>query len=267
LQRKLDNIKARRGLAMTDQSAPDPGIFVTKGMRISIPHLSIRVGPDGAFKPEPIALHTSVDMCPVWLSIAYEHLTQADQASKELLNAKQDGNDEQIGVQLNKESSSGMQAIMASSVAMDAYYANVKECIDIPESLSRIWREKGTARYKQIAEVLRRAFVLPLQSARSLRAVMRQNTDFRDRAVHPKAGTTQPALHAELNKVTDWRYAAFRFYNAKAIVGLTFSIVVQTASKELGQGNSRLSEYCRSVMASLEPSIERWKSRYGKLSE
>jgi hypothetical protein len=250
---------------VTGEKVPDPGIFITKGMRVSIPKFSIQVSPDGKIISAPITLHTGIDLCPTWLDIAHEQLLVAELASADLLKAKDAQDNEGIAKALSKESCTGMQVIMASSVAMDAYYANLKEYIAIPQSLSSRWREKGTARYKQIAEVIRRASPMNAQSAKQLRDILRQNTDFRDKAVHPLAGTTAPALHAELNKVTDWRYAAFRFYNAKAIAGLTLSIIIQTARKPNERRFPALAEYCKKLVAELAPRLSRWESRYGKL--
>ena len=54
---------------------------------------------------------------------------------------------------------------MASGIAIDAYYASIKDHIDLPEELVKAWRENGTARYKQIAEVFKRAFPLSQETA------------------------------------------------------------------------------------------------------
>lgn len=246
-------------------STPDQGVFITKGMQISIPSFSIGFNEDGTIEAGSVSFHTGINLCPYWLEIAYEHLLCAENASDDLLNAKEAQDDEQIADTLRAEFIAGMQTIMASAIAMDAYYATVKEYFEIPEELTRTWRKNRTARYKQIAEVLRRAFPMTEKSAKQLRDILKQNTDFRDKAIHPPSGTTAPALHPELNKVTDWRYVTFRYYNAKAIAGLTLSIVAQTASRPHKDKFEALRKYCETLMSSIEPLMKRWEARYGKL--
>jgi hypothetical protein len=244
---------------------PDPGIFLTKGMKVSIPSFSISIGENGQLSSDGITLHTGLDMCPFWLDIAYEHLLETESAHKSLMSAKDEKDDEKIALSLQKEFVSGMQAIMSSGIAIDSYYASVKEHTDVPESLVKIWRDRGTARYKQIAEVFRRAFSLTQDSARKLRDVLKQTLKFRDKAVHPDYGTTMPLLHVELNKITDWRYATFRFYNAKAIVGLSLSVIYQTTSRSFDNKHEELKKYCDDLNAKLEPMLKRWVDKYGKL--
>lgn len=243
---------------------PYSGVFLTKGMQISIPEFSIRISPDGNIDATPLILYTGIDLCPYWLEIAYDHLRCTEEASEQLLNAKKEQNGEKIADALKAEFTEGMQTIMASAVAMDAYYANVKERIAIPDELIQTSRKNGTARYKQIAEVLRRAFLMSEDSAKQMRVILKHNFGFRDKAVHPPTGTTAPALHPELNKVTDWRYVTFRYYNPEAITGLTLSIIAQTAMHPKNKHES-LKTYCETLSQQLAPLISRWEAHYGKL--
>lgn len=245
--------------------SPDPGIFITEGMQITVSNLSFSIGPDGALETTPIILQTGLDLCPYWLDISFEHLLCAERANDDLMVAKEAQNNEQIAKALQAEFTAGMQAIMASAVAMDAYYASVKDRIDLPKDLSRVWRQKGTARYKQIAEVLRRAFPMPQKNAKRLRDIIKQNMSFRDKAIHPSSGATAPALHAELNKVTDWRYATFRYNNAKVITGVTLSIIAQTARLKDKIKFDALRTYCNQLIQKIEPTVQNWEERYGKL--
>jgi hypothetical protein len=251
---------------MSDDPKPDPGVFVVRGMEIGIPSFQISLSPDGGITTDPVILHTGIDMCPLWLEVAFGHLLRTEEASQEMLRSRTESNNEAIGSSLMAESISGMQTIMASSIAMDAYYSRIRDCIDLPESLTHLWRTKGTARYKQIGEVLRRAFVLPASSAKLLRSALKECASFRDRAVHPRASTSLPDLHPELNKVTDWRFVAFRLYNAKAILGVTFSAIVQTAQKGRDSTFPAVTTYCADLLKRLSALIARWEARYGILA-
>jgi len=253
------------------EDQPSRGVFITEGMRITIPAgaLTVGIGPDGEPNAELKTLHVGLDLCPYWLEIALGHLEATEEASKIVEQAHEAEDDTRKGEALKLEFTSGMQAIMAGAIAMDAYYASVKEHADIPDidELSRTWRQNGTARYKQIAELLKRAFPMSRDSFQMIRQILKQNFDFRDKAVHPPSGTQAPVRHPELGIVTEWRFVTFRHYNAKAIVGLTLSIIAQTASNPHDDKFDELREYCEGLMKRVEPLVERWEDRYEELYE
>ncbi len=250
---------------MNKKTTPDPGIFVTKGMKISIPPFSITLGKDGKSSSTGITLNTGIDMCPYWLKIAYGHLLNTEAANIELMLAKAEHSDEKISQALQNEFTSGMQAIMAASIAIDSYYASVKDHIKIQNNLIQQWRTNRTARYKQIVEVLRRGYSLKKGPTKVLRDIIKEIYIYRDKAVHPEYGTAIPKLHIELNKVTDWRFVTFRFYNAKAIVGQSFSIIYQTSSITLDDSQKELKKYYDELIIELQPIMEKWVEKYGKL--
>lgn len=241
---------------------PDPGVFITKGMKVDSPAFTIRMNGDGNISSDPVSLRTGLDMAPYWIRIAYQHLLDAGSAHDDLMKAKSKNDSLRIGEALEKEFSTGMQTMMASAIAIDSYYASIREYINIPDDLIKTWREKRTARYRQIAEVLRRAFPLSQNSARRLREILKQNFTFRDKAIHPSYGTTDPILHPELNKVSDWRYATFRFYNANALFGFTISIIYQTADMAKDTKNSELQKYCTELKANLQPTLIQWIKKF-----
>ena len=190
------------------------GPFITKGMRISIPELTISIGKDGEPSMGPIVIHTGLDMCPYWLSIAYDHLLVAQEARDRLLEAKEKGDNDVMGSALQEEFIHGMQATMASGIAVDAFYTDVKKFVDVPQDLLASWRKNRTARHSQISEVLRQAFHLDQRSSAFVVTTLQHNFRLRNDAVHPREGTSEPEMHIELNQKTDWRYARFCFYNA-----------------------------------------------------
>lgn len=204
-------------------------------------------------------------MTPFWLGIAFKHLIDTERAHKKLMMAKDSKDDEKTGKCLKKESSSGMQAIVSAGIAIDAYYASIKDCIKIPATQSKVWREKRTARHKQISEVLRLGFPMSNSTFSEVRKILKQNLSWRDKAVHPSSRTAAPSIHVELNKITDWRYSTFRFYNARAIYGLTLSLIYKTATNPPTNKNNRLQEYCDGVVPKLIPWVKKWERKYGKL--
>lgn len=247
------------------------GIFVTKGMQVTIPEggLTLQIGPDGKPRAELKALHLELDLCLYWLEIAVDHLVSAEQANAAALAAHKSGDSKQKAEALEAEFTSGMQAIVASAIAIDAFYAAIKEraAISNIDELSRTWREKGTARYKQIAEVMRRAFSLQPEPFQALRSNLKELMNYRGKAVHPPSGATKPMMHPELNQPTEWRFVVFRFVNAKALVGFAITLVAQTASQHEGVEPERFQKYCRSLAEKIGPLVESWEKRYGQLIE
>ncbi len=170
-----------------------------------------------------------------------------------------------LGEYLQKEFQIGMQTIMAACIAMDAYYASVKEFADIPEEVSKKWRENGTARYKQISETLKRVFVIPQDIFLQIRETIKQGFELRDRAVHPKSGTDLPVVHPEANVLSDWRFSTFRYVNAKAVVGNMLSIIYQTSRKEIPDAKASLKVTTEKHKKEIDPILKKWIKRYGKL--
>ena len=171
-----------------------------------------------------------------------------------------------MGDLLQKEFISGMQAIMAGCIAIDSYYASVKDFADIPEDLIKKWRQnRSTARYKQIAETLKRAFNIPQELFLKIREILKQSFKLRDMAVHPNNANDLPVLHPEINKISDWRYSAFRYANAKAIVGHSLSIIYQTARQKHDSTHQPMKIYCEKLVLKLDPTLSKWVERYGKL--
>ena len=250
---------------MSKENKPDSGVFLVKGDKGSIPQISISIDETGQPSADPIEIHTGIDMCPYWLNISFDHLRATERAHEKLMFAKRKKDAKLIGRWLKKESGSGMQTIVSSGIAIDAYYASIKDYVAIPNSTLSAWQSKGTARYKQIAETMRVGFQLTQAAGQSLREVLKQNLSFRDMAVHPEAGTANPQHHIELNKITDWRYATFRFHNAKVICGLNLAIICQTATILSPKVSAELANHCNQLAVKLKPTLRKWERKYGRL--
>jgi hypothetical protein len=250
---------------MSNPIKPDPGLFIVKGDIVGIEEFTITENENGELKFGPIVLTSGIDMTPFWLGIAFQHMKATERAHTKLMLAKEAKNDNEIAKYLKQESSSGMQAVVSAGIAIDAYYASVKGCIKIPAEHSKVWREKRTARHKQISEVLRIAFSMKSATFKQVRNILEQSLSWRDRAVHPSPGTSAPSIHNELNKITDWRYATFRFYNVKAIYGITLSLIYKTTKKPPDNKNMALQKYCDGLIPKLVPWVKKWERKYGQL--
>ena len=55
-------------------SNPDPGLFITKGMKVSVPNFSLSINEKGEITSNEKTIHTGLVMCPYWIEIAFAHL-------------------------------------------------------------------------------------------------------------------------------------------------------------------------------------------------
>ncbi len=243
----------------------NPELFITDGVEFSIAGLSLHSSNAGKIETSPVSLSTFFDISPHWLAIAYDHLLNAEKANRDLMIAKEAKNYDNLGNALRAEFTSGVQAMMGCAIAMDAYYACIKDRIEIPEDVNRSWQEHSLARYKQIAETLRIAFPMNNDFFKRVRNALKEIYRFRDMAVHPPAKATKPLLRQELNLLIDWRYIAFSYNNAKQISNFSFSIISKTAVMTPNLKFKLLNPYCKTLMSRISPLIQRWNSQYGPL--
>ena len=244
---------------------PKAGLFITKGMKVSVEEFSLSMLENGSIETNKMVFHTGLDMCPYWLNIAWANLLRTESYHKKIIEQNEAHTQNKLGEYLQKEFQNGMQTIMAACIAMDAYYASVKEYADIPEDVSKKWRENGTARYKQISETLKRVFVIPQDMFLQVRESIKKGFELRDMAVHPKSGTDLPLLHPEANVVSDWRFSTFRYINAKAVAGNMLSIIYQTSRQKIPQKKVSLRVAAKKHKKEIDPILKKWVKRHGKL--
>jgi hypothetical protein len=254
--------------AQLPKPAPEPGVLITKGMRVGIPigGLQVKVGEDGRVEAS-LQLHTELDLCHFWLTIGATHVREANRARNMLSAAKQVHDDDGLSQALETEFAAGMEAMMAAAVAIDAFYASIKERSPVPPEISKAWQKNKTARYSQIAEVFRMAFHLPAEpDSGQIRKILKEVFRFRDLAVHPPAGTAAPAVHPDLNQASDWRYAAFCFHNAKESMRMALNVVTELASKACRGVASPVRSYCESLQVLARPIVDAWEAEFGPIN-
>jgi len=241
------------------------GVFVGRGVSLRLRNLQIRFGPDGPEIP-PVTVELSLGMAPFWLEIALKHLAEAEAHHGVLLAAKPDDGQGRA-VALEGEFCSGMQAIVAAATAIDALYAQVKPFAEIPDDVAAAWTTNGTARYKQVAEVLRRAFHLKDRRAANLRRALKETYRFRDWAVHPESSFSVPVLHPDLGAGTEWRFVAFGFAIAKQIVRAALAFTALLAWKPPEAASEPFRQVCADTLARIDPLTREWCQKYGQLTD
>jgi hypothetical protein len=227
-----------------------PGIFITRGMTVSIPSFSIRCRDDGEIEGDPITLHVRFDVCPSWIQIAKRHLEQAISARSRREQAWSGSDEDEKAQALESEFESSMQAMMAAAIAWDAAYAVLREHVTIPPAMADKWRMGRTARYTQVAETVRRAFSLKPKGAAALRANLKEIYRYRDLAVHPSGKIGAPLLHPELDVGMEWRFVFFRAKNAELAVQVAAAMLWDLANNGKPK-DPKVTEYQKALAARL----------------
>jgi hypothetical protein len=99
-----------------------------------------------------------------------------------------------------------------------------------------------------------------------LKQTLKELFKWRDRAVHPPAEATQPALYQEIGVGTEWRFIVFCGSNARLVTAQSLSIVAQLLAKPR-TSRPRLVEYCKPALANILPTLETWEAEFGKVYE
>jgi hypothetical protein len=226
-------------------------------------NFSLSIGPDGQLSSS-MRVQLSLDMAPFWLDIAIARVLEAEAAHGRVLEAAAGTDDDLLASAFEAEFTASMQAIAAAGIALDALYARIKEFAAIPPDIRRAWAEKGTARYKQLTEVFRRAFRISPRGAVILRTNLKLILSFRDTAVHPPAEARDAVHHPDVDVGTEWRLVHFRFANAMPIVRETLKIVLEL----LGAPPitvPRLAEYCPPALERVNALVALWERSFGPL--
>lgn len=197
-----------------------PGIYISRGMHITIPSFALRFNESGELESDPITLHVRFDVCPTWIQIAKRHLADALLAKTQRDEAWAGSDENAKAKALEAEFEASMQAIMAAAISWDALYSILREHVTVPNAMAEKWRHGRTARYVQVAEIVRRAFKLKPKGAALLRSNLKSLYLFRDMAVHPSGKISAPLLHPDLDVGMEWRFVYFRAQNAeRAVLG------------------------------------------------
>jgi hypothetical protein len=201
------------------------GVLATKGMQLRIPAGGLVLRLDEP--PSPVIVEISTDTWDDWLSIAAEMTRAAEDAHDRLLDGLTEPEAAVHVAPLRDEYRAAIQAISATAIAVDAFYASVKNRAPIDREVEQAWRRNGTARYACIAETLQRAFEIKPRGLAQLRDFLEQLFRFRDWAVHPPADFRAPVAHPDIGSGVDWRFVAFSAANARQLLDATDKILGQ----------------------------------------
>lgn len=228
------------------------GVFLNKGTRVAVPSgIQIFLDDDGKPTGGNVNIKVHFDVVPSWIEIALKHLENAHRDKIDRDAAWSGGIEASKGPTLEREFQTSMQAIVASAIALDAFYSVIQPKAEVDPALIVKWRTNRTARFAQVTEVIRVAFQLKPKGTAILRSDLKQIYELRDLAVHPSGALSDPVLHPELNVGVEWRFYAFRFEHALLATRRIIQVIHELVS-EGKAANAEIEKYA----ASLRPSFD-----------
>ncbi|WP_242101932.1 hypothetical protein [Lysobacter sp. M2-1] len=229
-----------------------PGIFISRGMTLRVPIGGMVIGTEEErFTIKSLTLHVRFDVCPTWMELALQHTDKSVEARKNREKVWKESDEDAKAAALEREFEFSMQAVMASAIALDAFYSILVQHVLIPPSMLKKWRTTRTSRYSQVTEVLRRAFNLKPQAVKAIRGNLKEIYRFRDLAVHPSGKIEAPTYHPELDVGVEWRFAFFRASNAEQVSNIATWIIWEL-SKNGSPKDHDVKEYVTNLNARLD---------------
>lgn len=196
-----------------------PGIYIIKGMKISISSFDIKLDEEGN-NSSSIMLELSYDAFIAWALIALEHRQRAIDAMavRKEIWADTSADEQAKSSAIFNEFTSSMQAIVATAVCLDSFYDQIRPFSAISDATKAAWSGKKTARFTQVGEAIRTAYKVSNAQYPAYRDYLKVLYKLRDAAVHPSSSPHAPQLYPDLNIATDWRFGTFRGDMADIIV-------------------------------------------------
>lgn len=253
---------------MADGTTDYKGILILKGHQVGVSKFSISIDEKtGQLSGSDLQLETGLDMSIMWLRIMLNQLTQSDRCYQHLLEAHAADNDKKLAAEATKDFDASMQTIIAAGAALDSFYVSLRDRTNIPQGTLDQWagkknkNGKRTARWKQQAEVIRRAFKVSGEQAKNLRKMISEITRYRDWATHPDSKMALPVLYPEIQRGIDQRLFLFRNHNARGIAFMTLRIISQCCQATIQQ-NEEIERYQKSIQSEIKRLANRWHRRY-----
>ena len=249
-----------------EQPARGGGIRLSRGTHLVIPAGSLTINVKTG-ETSISEIHLQREMYPVWIEIAISQLAPAKSAHEDVLVALEAADEEAISDALDRELTSGMLSMVAAATALDALYASVKEYICLPPSQVERWRKNRTARWRQVAEVLRLGFrVTRGAQAGKLRQMVKEVYHFRDLAVHPSSRAAQAVLHPDLGAGADWRYVSFSYNSALQTVWAVLAYIRDLSEFDFTKSPQAMQTLASDIKLMLASVYESWETTHGSLS-
>lgn len=205
------------------------GILIIKGSRLRLEDLSIRLDGEGNVETGPTTITQAIDIWPEWLQIAIEAEARAAESRRALDVIAYLEHDERHAKALGTELRASLVALAAVASTFDSFHDSLRRRLRTQPDVG-----KRSARWRLIAETIRRAFVIPQSVLPNLRQPLQQIFRFRDLGVHPSADFQGPVTHPAMQAGVHPLYAINRHENAATATAFAITILAQlpTATRD-----------------------------------
>lgn len=244
-------------------------VFLIKLTQLSIPRGGIRLGvdPSGALVPlGDVHVQLGMWVFPIWLNVALQHAVKSKSANKAFLEAHREKHEENKAAFLEEEFVYGMQSIVASATALDAFYASFKDYAKFSDSEMERMRAGRASRPVRIKEALRRVFSLDEEQTAQLHKILSTTYEYRGWAVHPHSGQKDPVYHPDIDAGVEWRIRAFSCSNAIEILRWSISVIyglIEAHSK--ADPEDLAQKVCSQTLRHVAPIVAAWEKEFGSL--
>ena len=210
------------------------GVLVFEGMKVGVlpGDLTIDVDESGSINSRLI-LSTAFNVLPIWLRIANDQLLEAKGACDEI-KAQWGSNDDVNRELLVAELEPSLQIFVACGIALDALYDQLRQFAKLTQVDIQSWKDNGTARDKQIAEVIRRVYKLDAQATGQFKQNISEILKYRDMAVHPSLELKQACSRPEIPVGVDWKFSAYKYSNAAKCFRATMEMILHLHERKSG---------------------------------
>lgn len=199
------------------------GVLIFQGMTVGFlaGDLSISLNGDSESR---IVLSTSYNVVPIWLRIAHDNL-KASKTASETIATQWSENAEVQRQLLMSELAPSMQVFVACGISLDALYDTLRPHANLSDQEVYVWRDKKTARYKQVVETIRRVYKLKPDTLKSFRECIKQIFKFRDKAVHPSLELQNACARPDITVGVDWKFSVYCYSHSKWCLESTISMI------------------------------------------
>jgi hypothetical protein len=210
--------------------------------------LTISIDESGSTSSNAI-LSTAYNVLPIWLRIASDQLRHAKRAS-EAIATEWGANDEVNRELLLAELEPSLQVFVACGIAVDALYDQLRPFAKLSEADIQAWRTNGTARDRQILEVIRRVYKLGNEVTAQFGQNITEIVKYRDLAVHPSLELKRTCTRPDVPVGVDWKFAAYRYPNAASCFEVTMKTLLYLYERktENDDSNQRMDNIVKALV-------------------
>lgn len=238
------------------------GILMDPGLTITISELTIERDEDGQQTTHGGKLLVARDVTPIWLNLSWDHLLAAAAVDKKVTAANAADHSGDLSSALLKRTISGMQSIVATAIAVEAFEYNVRERFELPASITAAWTKNRTAKFKRVTEALRQAFSLGNDKAEAIRKMAEEIFRYRRFTVHPPADARDAVFEPQFSRHVEWRHVAFGLRNAAHLHRFALLTIRGCAEHAARAKTSRLRNYAEGLATTIEGSMDAWQNTF-----